>query len=211
MLDRQLRALIDPALDRIGSTLALRGVTANAVTLTGLALGLLGALAIIAGHFMLALAALAANRLCDGLDGAVARARGRTITGGFLDITSDFVVYGAVPLAFAIHDPGANALAAAALLFSFYINGAAFLAFATLAAQNPALAERDPRKSFRYLWGLAEGAETIAIFSAMLLLPALFAPLAWGFAALCTVSAIARIVHASSLAKDHPSPPADRE
>ena len=40
MLDAKLRPLIDPPLNRAGALLAGWGVTANALTFTGLALGL---------------------------------------------------------------------------------------------------------------------------------------------------------------------------
>ena len=71
-------------------------------------------------------------RFGDGLDGAIARATAPTDRGGFLDISLDFIVYAAIPLAFAIYDPAQNALSAAILLASFLANGGAFLAFARL-------------------------------------------------------------------------------
>ncbi|MEL7274379.1 MAG: hypothetical protein AAGK33_13200, partial [Pseudomonadota bacterium] len=40
----------------------------------------------------------------DGLDGAVARATRKTDFGGYLDITCDFLFYGAIPLAFVLHN-----------------------------------------------------------------------------------------------------------
>ena len=51
MFDAKLRPLIDPPLNRLGSALARRGVTANAITFLGLALGLAGAAAISGGYF----------------------------------------------------------------------------------------------------------------------------------------------------------------
>lgn len=208
MFDARLRRLIDPALDRAGEALAARGVHADHVTLAGLAFGLAAAGLIAVGAFGVALIFLVANRLCDGLDGAVAKVRGRTDAGGFLDISCDFIFYGAVPIAFAIVDPAANALAAAALLFSFYINGSAFLAYAILAARRPDLADTGA-KSFRYLWGLAEGAETIAFFIAMVLWPAWFSTLAFVFAGLCIASAIGRVVFTYRLAVHVPPSPSE--
>ena len=58
-------------------------------------------LAVSAGQFYVALALLIANRVADGLDGAIARATGPTDRGAFLDIALDFLVYAAVPLGFA--------------------------------------------------------------------------------------------------------------
>ena len=189
-----MRLLIDPPLYRLGRDLARRGVGADAVTLMGLALGLGAAALIAAGaSLVLALLPLLASRLADGLDGAVARARGKTDFGGYLDITCDFAFYGAIPLAFGIRDPGL-ALPAAFLLFAFYVNGASFLGFAILAARNGMETTARGDKSLYFTAGLLEGTETILFFVALCLAPAFFAPLAWGFGALCLVTAGARIV-----------------
>jgi phosphatidylglycerophosphate synthase len=48
------------------------------------------------------------NRLFDGLDGALARRRGLTDAGGFLDISLDFLFYALVPFGFMLADPAAN-------------------------------------------------------------------------------------------------------
>ena len=112
MLDKVMRHLIDPPLNRIGQTLAAKGATADAVTLVGLGLGLISALAIAVGlSGWLVLIPLLAGRVADGLDGAVARAGSRTDFGGYLDIACDFVFYGAIPLGFVIRDPAANGVA----------------------------------------------------------------------------------------------------
>ncbi|MTI07264.1 CDP-alcohol phosphatidyltransferase family protein [Roseibium denhamense] len=198
MFDARLRPLIDPPLNRAGQLLARRGVSANAMTLGGFALGIAAAVSVAAGLFWLGFLLIALNRLADGLDGAIARHTDKTDSGGYLDITLDFVFYGAIPLAFAIHDPGANALAAAALLFSFYANGSAFLAFAVMAEKRGLSTDAQGQKSLFYISGLAEGAETIALFLLMALLPGWFPVLAWGFAAVCTVSAGARIFNGVS-------------
>lgn len=195
MFDSRLRPLIDPPLDAAARRLARTGITANALTVAGLVLALAAALAILAGAFALALALVLANRLLDGLDGPLARhTGGGTDLGGYYDIVFDFLFYGAVPLAFALHDPQENALAAATLLAAFYANGATFLAFAALAARTGRTTAVQGRKTIYYFAGIAEGAETIAVFCAMCLFPGAFVPIAFGFAALCFVSAAARIV-----------------
>jgi len=194
MFDARLRPLIDPPLNRLGQTLAGTGITANSVTLGGFAFGLAAALAIATGHFLIGFLLIALNRFADGLDGAVARATAKTDLGGYLDITLDFFFYGAIPLAFAIVNPGENALPAAALLASFYANGSAFLAFAIMAEKKALSTEAQGAKSLFYIGGLAEGAETIALFLLMALVPSWFPALAWGFAAVCFVSAGARVL-----------------
>ncbi len=194
MLDGLMRQIIDPPLLLAGRVLARNGVQADAVTAFGLVLGLGCAAAIWLGFDMLALALLLAGRLCDGLDGAVAAARQRTDRGGFLDIVCDFVFYGAVVLAFALRDPAANAVPAAVLLFSFYVNAATFLAYAAIAAKRGLETTSRGHKTIYFTAGLAEGSETIAVFIAMLLLPEWFAVLAYGFAALVIVTALSRSI-----------------
>ena len=98
MFDAQIRPIIDPALNAQGRFLARLGFTANQVTLIGLALGLVAAGLIVAGATYWALVPLLLSRLADGLDGAVARARGGTDFGGYLDITCDFLFYTSLPL-----------------------------------------------------------------------------------------------------------------
>jgi phosphatidylglycerophosphate synthase len=201
MLDAPARRLIDPPLDRLGRALAARGVGADAVTLVGLVLGLAAAATIAAGHPGWALLPLIASRLADGLDGAVARATRRTDFGGYIDIWSDFLFYGAVPFAFAVADP-ANALAAAFLLFSFYVNGTSFLGFATMAQKRGLESSAQGIKSLYYSAGLLEGTETIAFFVLICLVPSWFGPLAWGFGALCFLTAAARVLNARTLFTD---------
>lgn len=212
MLDAAVRRRIGPALDRAGRWLAARGATADAMTALGLALGLAGAAAIAFGATWLALGLILASRIADGLDGAVARATRPTDRGGFLDISADFLFYGAVPFGFVLLDPAANGAAGAALLLSFYVNGATFLGFAILAEKRGLATTVRGRKSLYYSGGLLEGAETIAFFVALCLFPWWFAPLAWAFAATCFVTAAGRAALAWRVfaPRDDPAPGAAR-
>ena len=191
MLDARLRPLIDPPLNAVGRALAGLGVTANALTFTGLALGLAGAAAIALGHIGWGLALIIANRLADGLDGAVARVRGPSDLGGYFDIVADFAFYVAVPVGFGILAP-ANAVPALVLVATFVLTGVSFLAFAVIAAKRGAQTQAHGRKSFFYSTGLAEGTETIAVFIAMCAFPAWFPMLAYGYAALCALTVVQR-------------------
>lgn len=193
MLDPYLRPLIDPPLNRAGRWLAGRGVGADAVTLLGLALGIGAALMVALGLFWAALALVLASRLADGLDGAVARATRRSDFGGYLDITCDFLFYGLFPLAFVVQEPG-NGLAAAFLLTSFYVNGATLLGFAILAEKRAMKTDARGVKSLYFSGGLLEGTETIAFFIALCIWPQWFAPLAYGFGALCFFTAVTRVL-----------------
>jgi phosphatidylglycerophosphate synthase len=201
MLDARLRPLIDPPLNAAGRILAGLGVTANALTFTGLALGLGAAAAIALGQIGWGLALIAANRLCDGLDGAVARVRGPSDLGGYFDIVGDFAFYVAVPVGFGILVP-ANQLPALVLVASFVLTGVSFLAFAVIAEKRGAATQAHGKKSFFYSTGLAEGTETIAVFIAMGLFPGWFAPLAYGYAALCALTVVQRSLMAWAQFRD---------
>ena len=191
MFDARLRPLIDPPLNRIGRALATGGVTANMLTFLGLVLGLAGACAIALGQLPIGLALIIANRLLDGLDGAVARANGPTALGGYFDIVADFAFYVSIPLAFGFLDP-ANTQAALVLVAAFVLTGVSFLAFAVVAAERGEETRAHGRKSFFYSTGLAEGAETIAAFIAFALFPAWFVPIAYGYAGLCVLTVFQR-------------------
>ncbi|MBE1284337.1 MAG: CDP-alcohol phosphatidyltransferase family protein [Rhodobacteraceae bacterium] len=193
MFDARLRPLIDPMLNAQGRVLARTGVSANQVTLVGLTLGLLAAGMIALGLAHWALVPLLLSRLADGLDGAVARVRGGTDFGGYLDITCDFLFYGAVPLGFVLADPADNGAAGAFLLCAFYVNGASFLGFALLADRYGMQTTARGEKALYFTGGLLEGAETIAFFVLICLWPALFAAAAWVFGALCFVTAASRV------------------
>lgn len=197
MFDARLRPLIDPPLNAAGRALAQLGVSATGLTFAGLALGLAGAGAIALGALGWGLVLICANRLFDGLDGAVARARGPSDLGGYFDIVADFAFYVAIPTAFGIMDP-ANTLPALVLVASFVLTGVSFLAFAVIAAKRGEETRAHGRKSFFYSTGLAEGAETIAVFIAMCLAPQWFAPIAYAYAALCLATVVQRSAMAAA-------------
>lgn len=199
MFDRHLRPLIDPPLNRLGAGIALLGIPANAVTLIGLLCGLAAGLAIAYELYLPALLGIALSRLADGLDGAIARATKPSDFGGYLDIVADFAFYAAIPLGFVWADPAANGLAGAVLLASFYVNAASFLGFAILAEKHGLTTQARGRKSWYHAGGLLEGSETILFFVHLCLLPMLFVPLSWVFAALCLFTAIARVFMARDL------------
>jgi len=199
MLDAALRPVIDPPLNFGGRLLAKTGISANTVTYLGLVLGLVAALSIALGHPGWALAPLLLSRLMDGLDGAVARVNGRTDFGGYLDITADFLFYGAIPAGFVLADPAGNGTAGAFLLTSFYVNGASLLGYALLAERHGMESTKRGPKSLYFTGGLLEGTETIAFFVALCLWPGWFAPLAWIFGALCFVTAASRLALAHSV------------
>jgi len=196
MLDRAALGLLGPGLQALARWLVRRGVGADALTLGGFALGIAAAVAIALAAPLVGLALLLASRLLDGLDGTVARLTRPTDRGAFLDIVLDFLFYASIPLAFAIADPPANALAAAVLLASFIGTGSSFLAFAVMAERRGLRSDPYPSKGLYYLGGLTEGTETLICFGLMCVWPEHFARLAWGFAALCALTTATRIIGA---------------
>lgn len=197
MLDNTLRPKIDPLLERLARQMARGGITANQLTWTGLAIGIAAAGAIAVQWYWLGLVLALLSRLCDGLDGPVARLTGKTDYGGYLDIVLDFAFYGVIPVGFVLADPAANAVAGAVLVLSFYVNGASFLAYAIMAERQDLESESHGDKSIFFTTGLAEATETIGMFVLMCLLPGWFPALAWLFAAICFYTAVSRIVLAS--------------
>ncbi|MBD3336860.1 MAG: CDP-alcohol phosphatidyltransferase family protein, partial [Candidatus Eisenbacteria bacterium] len=109
-LKTRSRKLIDPP----ARGLARIGVSPNVLTFAGLAFALVAGWILARGHLQLALIPLAASGLADMLDGAVARATGRSSPfGAALDSTIDRVadaaVFGGLLLGW-LNDPPGGAL-----------------------------------------------------------------------------------------------------
>ena len=184
MFDIWLRRRIDPVLDWIGAGLAKNGMSANAITLAGAVVGVGAAVLIANGQWLAGLTLLVANRVLDGLDGAIARHTKPTLWGGYLDSLADYLFYIAVPIGFAWTN-SVNVWPALLLVSSFTLTAVSFLALAAI------LAGRDmghAQKSFTYTMGFMEGGETIAAFILMCLFPNHFPLLATVFAALCILT-----------------------
>lgn len=195
VFDAELRRFVDPPLDRLGAVLARLGVAPNWITVGGFVVGLGCVPAIAFGFYWVALGCLIANRLADGLDGAVAR-RGRpTDFGGYLDIVLDFVFYAAFAFGFALARPE-FAVPAGALIVSFFGTGTSFLAYAVIAEKRGINTDRPPGKSFFYSRGIAEGGETFAFFTVCLLWPGAFVALAYGYSVLCWLTTGMRVAQA---------------
>lgn len=192
MIDRFFLPAQRRVLGPIAKVVVWSGISADAVTVIGFAVGLAALPLLWLAEFGWALAAIAANRVLDGVDGAVARLTRPTDRGAFLDISLDFVFYATVPLGFALADPAANALAASLLIASFVGTGSSFLAFAILAERRRIDSDHHARKGIFYLGGLTEGAETILAFVAMCVWPHRFPEIALVFAALCLLTTIGR-------------------
>jgi phosphatidylglycerophosphate synthase len=197
MFDARLRRACGPKVEAIARSLHSAGVSAIAVTGAGLVVGLAAAGFAAVGWWWAALVSWLASRVVDGVDGAVARIEGATPRGGFVDLIADFTVYAAFVAGVAVAVPQAR-LAAVVLLCTYYISGAAFLAWSSLrpdtgfAAGGTGLEIVDDR-SVRFVGGLAEGFETIVAYAIVCVVPGRAAAVLWVFAALVAFTAVQRI------------------
>ncbi len=203
MIDGPVRRLLDRPLTRIAQAIDVRWITPDRLTIAGLVLGLASAGAAAAQLWPVAAVLWLLSRVIDGLDGSLARLRRRgaaaSVTaseaGGYLDIVCDFAVYGATVVGVAI---GVTAQYDApwwpflAVLLAYYVNGAAFLAFSSIAERTGRTV--DDGRSLSFLGRLAEGTETIVVHVVWMLLPMFAWPLAAIWAGFVGVSAVQRMV-----------------
>ncbi len=196
MLDGTTRRLVAPALETLAARVDRPAVTPDRVTLLGLALGLGSAVAAATALWIPALVLWLLSRVADGLDGVLARRRAAageppSAAGGYLDITADFLVYGATVAGVAI-GWGGSLLPFVAVLVAYYLNGATFLAFSSLAERTGR--RLDDGRSLSFLGGLAEGTETVLVHSLWLVLPGHAGTIAWVWAGVVGVSGVQRMV-----------------
>ena len=203
MLDARLRRRLDRPLGGLARAVDRPGITPDRLTVAGLLTGLASAACAAGQLWWWSLALWLVSRLLDGLDGPLARRRAAddaeddapSGSGGFLDITCDFAVYGTAVVGVAVgatsgHDAGW--LPFLLVLLAYYVNGTALLAFSSIAERTGR--RRDDGRSLSFLGGLAEGAETIAVHALWLVLPQHAATIAAVWAAVVAVSAGQRVV-----------------
>lgn len=209
-MDGPVRRLIDRPLTRVATAIDVPWITPDRLTVAGLAIGLASAASAATQLWGVAVALWLLSRVIDGLDGSLARVRRPRAAasagpadstprgseaGGYLDIVCDFAVYGATVVGVGI---GVTTQFAApwwpfvAVLLAYYVNGAAFLAFSSIAERTGRTL--DDGRSLSFLGRIAEGTETIVVHSLWMLLPMLAWQLAVVWAAFVAISAVQRIV-----------------
>ena len=192
MIDRWTHAWVQGPLNLLAKKLVGK-ITPNQLSLAGFLIGILSVPLLALEWYTLALIAILANRIIDGLDGSLARHTQTSDAGGFLDICLDFVFYSAVILGFALANPEQNALASAFLIFCFVGTGSSFLAFAIMAEKHQLERIQFGNKSLYYLGGLTEGTETLLFYIAICIWPQQFPMLATVFGVLCMITTFTRI------------------
>jgi len=193
MFDRQIQNFTQKPLQYIVK-LFLKFISPNQMTLIVFGFGILMCISIVIDQYLIGILFLFLNRLCDGLDGAMARLTAPTPLGGYLDIVLDFLVYGGFVLSFGLTEQNYTFLSMV-LLFCYIGTGTTFLAKAailpSLTHQNQ---NNDIPKSFHYAVGLVEGTETIVFMILCLLFPNLFVYLSSIFIVLCLITIVFRII-----------------
>ncbi len=201
MLDPVARRVLQRPLEAAAAAVDRPWVTPDRLTVLGLAAGLAGAGAAGLRWWALALVLWLLSRALDGVDGPLARRRRHAgapgtsgDAGGFLDITADFTVYGAFVLGVGVgvRADGGSLLPFLAVLLAYYVNGAAFLAFSSIAERTGR--QIDDGRSLSFLGGLAEGTETVLVHALWCVLPGVAEQVAWGWAAVVALSAGQRVV-----------------
>jgi phosphatidylglycerophosphate synthase len=197
MFDRHLQKLTQKPLSFFAKII-LKYISANQITIIGFVFGLMMCLFIYLELFFLAIFFLILNRICDGLDGVMARLTVPTYLGAYLDIVLDFIFYSAFILIFGLLDTS-NIIITCLLLFSYICTGTTFLAQAIIQPKLD-LVQKDERldidipKSFYYSAGLIEGTETILFMIMCLLFPNLYFFFGLIFVILCLLTALSRIL-----------------
>ncbi len=179
-----------------GTYLGKIGISANVVSWSGFVIGVFAINFIAMEMYGWALIAILLNRICDGLDGAIARSTKVTDFGVFLDATLDYVFYGGVIFAFALADPAQNALSAACMLFGFASAGCAMLAYSVIAYKNHSEQQLNLDHSPFYLGGIAQGSETLLALILLCLFPSWFSVLGVALGILSLIKAFSLIVAA---------------
>lgn len=193
MLEAPLRTITMPLLTHAAEKAERAGLDANAITLIGLLFGVAASFVITLNLYAVGIVLVLLNRLCDGLDGVVARRKGPTAFGGVLDSASDFVFYAGVPFGFALGLPD-HAIAVAFLLFGRVAYASANYAYAEFSAHFKR--EGAGTGVLHGMAGLVDAPETFIVFALMCAFPDNAGALCYIYGALCFVAAGARVAAA---------------
>ena len=159
MLDTRARRLVDPLINAVAHGLYRAGLTANAVTVMAMLIGVAAASCVATGWTWTGIALLWTSGLLDAADGALARITGASAFGAILDITFDRVVELAMVFALAWLHPEAR-LVLVALAGIIAIAMSLFLSIA-------AALRNESAKSFHYAPGLGERTEAFICLTLM--------------------------------------------
>ena len=197
MFDRRIQKFTQKPLVLIAKII-IKLIKPNHMTILGFILGLLMCVLVFFQFYLTALILLVLNRLCDGLDGTMARLTIPSPLGGYLDIVFDFIIYSGFVLAFGLSNSNYTIISMV-LLFLYIGTGTTFLARAAIQTQLDKIPEssdskKELPKSFYYSSGLIEGTETTIFMILCLLLPNFYIFISIIFGILCLITFVSRIV-----------------
>ncbi len=159
MLDTHARRFVEPLINRVARSLHRAGLSANAVTIGAMLIGIGAAACIAAGWPWIGICALWTSGLLDAADGALARMTRSSALGAVMDITSDRVVEIAVIVALAWRHPEAQ-------FILLILAGSIAIAMSLFLSIAATLRNRSG-KSFHYAPGLGERTEAFICLSLM--------------------------------------------
>ena len=189
MLDSLLRRPFDRLLALAGAVLS-HMTSANALTLAAFVCGVAALPDIRFQKYFFALGFLILRAVFDALDGAVARVRGPTALGAYLDQVLDLAISAAVPFAFALAEPD-RALAAMFLMLGLVVRaGAAVGVRPGKMGVTAAVLDQT---------GMLVGrSEQFVAFALACIFPAWFSVIAYVVGILCFVAAGSRVATVAS-------------
>ncbi len=185
MFDGNWRATVDRGLTPIGQSLRRTGISADVVTMVGIAMAGIAAYTIGSGYLRVGFLFILLTGIPDALDGAVARASGTGSTrGAFLDSVSDrltdAMLFGGVAWYLASNRPGRISMLPVAIM-----------AAAMLISYQRAKAES---LGFDAKGGIMERAERFIVLAFGLLFNEILIGVLWVMLALTLVTAVQRFV-----------------
>ena len=200
MFDGNFRKGVDKVLDPIGGFLSRIGVTANALTATGIVIAGIGSVFIGQGRLFLGFIFLILTGLPDALDGAVAKASGTSsVRGAFLDSVSDRVtdilLFCGIAWYLASNESGRIMMLPVAVM------GAAMLI-----SYQRAKAES---LGFDAKGGIMERAERFIVLALGLLISDILIPVLWVMLILTLITAIQRFIKVWKQATSHINKPTE--
>lgn len=188
MIDSKYRGVYQTlVIDPLLKVLPIQKATPQALTITGLLLGVLIPLFLFLEMPITAFSFLVLSGFCDTLDGSLARYTNQmSDTGAVLDITSDRLVEFAIILGLFLVSPIERGLPCLLMLGSCLFCITTFLVVGIFS-------KNESQKSFHYSPGIIERTEAFALFGAMILFPSAFTPLALAFMFLVFLTGLIRV------------------
>jgi len=198
MFDGNWRATVDKGLMPIGHSLRRTGITADVITVIGIAMATVAALTIGAGYTRVGFLFLLLTGIPDALDGAVARASGTgSDRGAFFDSVSDrltdCLLFGGVAWYLASNEPGRIMMLPVAIM-----GLAMFISYQRAKAES---------LGYDAKGGIMERAERIIVLALALLFAEYLIPILWVMLVLTAITAVQRFVKVwRQASQDRPLP-----